>query len=59
MSCAPSKIMLKRVLDSNKKTRALASISLLIRHGILSKSLLLAGLQLFHLLEKGLGELVS
>lgn len=47
------------MLDSNKKTRALASISLLIRRGILSKSLLLAGLQLFHLLEKGLGELVS
>lgn len=47
------------MLDSNKKTRALASISLLIRHGILSKSLLLSGLQLSHLLEKGLGELVS
>ena len=49
----------ERMLYSNKKTRALASISLLIRRGILSKSLLLAGLQLFHLLEKGLGELVS
>ena len=47
------------MLGSNKKTRALASISLLIRHGILSKSLLLSGLQLSHLLEKGIGELVS